>query len=210
MLETLNTKHPKANKDHICQFCGEVIKKGEVYNSSTNKYDGELYIWKCHEDCMSLTSSLNMGDYDQGNGIDQDTFTECVHEAYADLVSEEQQDKDRFSWSQTLKFVKESCRIEELISKLGEREAFLKFFNMTEEDISYLWREFFMPYGMTRSINCEEDEIHKKGNHYFLQGLCQFGVVEWNEWENRMSDPVINIIKDKYPQLMVTERRFER
>ena len=107
MIEVIRNEKPKANKDHVCQFCEETIKKGEVYERQINKYDGELYVWKCHVSCSQLTSKLDMFDYDDGNGIDEDCFSECVDAAYAGIASEEQQEKDRFSWAEELQFVKD-------------------------------------------------------------------------------------------------------
>jgi len=82
--------------------------------------------------------------------------------------------------------------------------AFKKHFKLTDRDLSYLW-ELFMEYGMTRG----EGENRTKGNHYFLQGICQYNSVEFKTWGKFLSKNVLQILKDNYPQLMVQDKQFE-
>lgn len=89
--------------------------------------------------------------------------------------------------------------------KKYECEALLKeHFNLTDEDLSYLW-ELFMEYGMTRG----EAPHRTRGNHYFLQGICEHIVVEWKEWNKKLSPELKKIITEKYPQLMTNHTDFE-
>ena len=41
----------KARKDHVCQWCGEKIHKGEKYVYMSMMVSGEFQIEKNHEDC---------------------------------------------------------------------------------------------------------------------------------------------------------------
>lgn len=91
------------------------------------------------------------------------------------------------------------------MSRAKEKETeFKSHFNLSDTDLSYLW-ELFMEYGMTRG----EGEGRTKGNHYFLQGICQYQSVEFKSWGKKLSAPVLNVIKEKYPQLMVQDKQFE-
>lgn len=76
-MDVLSTVNRKAVKDHICDFCGLKINKGETYQNQTlvNDY---LYTWKSHLSCLELSRSLDM--YDEGEGITSDDFVELVNE----------------------------------------------------------------------------------------------------------------------------------
>ena len=49
MLEILKENNPVAKKDHVCQFCGGVIKEGERYNRATISYNGDVYDWNSNQ-----------------------------------------------------------------------------------------------------------------------------------------------------------------
>jgi hypothetical protein len=61
-------------------YCGGIIKVGEKYERQTNKYDNQIYDWVCHLECQEVTGLLNMFDYDNGEGIDGEHFTEYLQE----------------------------------------------------------------------------------------------------------------------------------
>lgn len=86
-----------------------------------------------------------------------------------------------------------------------EKPTFQDKYKLTDLDLSYLW-ELFMEYGMTRG----EAEHRTKGNHYFLQGICQYHSIEWKTWKSKLSTQVKELIKTKYPQLMVQDKSFEK
>ena len=46
MTTWLSASRPVARKAHRCDLCGIRIEPGEVYDRSTNLYDGRLYDWK--------------------------------------------------------------------------------------------------------------------------------------------------------------------
>ena len=79
-MNTLKETRPVANKEHVCNWCGSKIVKGEKYNRQTILFDGSIYDWVSHVDCLELTGLLNMFDYDYGDGINEDIFKECVEE----------------------------------------------------------------------------------------------------------------------------------
>lgn len=49
-MTEINIRHSKARKNHRCCWCGEIIKKGEVYVKSAVVYDG-IWTKKMHLEC---------------------------------------------------------------------------------------------------------------------------------------------------------------
>jgi len=88
-METLSyQKEVKANKEHRCNFCGDKIRKGETYYSSTHKHDGEVYEWKTHVHCANLADRLKM--YENcDEGVTEDDFQETIHHFHDDLMIEQ-------------------------------------------------------------------------------------------------------------------------
>ena len=43
MSELLERKQRKARKDHRCDLCGGIIKKGDIYDWSKCVYDGTIF-----------------------------------------------------------------------------------------------------------------------------------------------------------------------
>ena len=83
-METLSNKIVKANKDHVCNFCGLKISKGENYHTSFNVDGGEGYTWKSHMDCQRL-AGIFLEDDNDGEGLTQDDFDTYVFEGYKDI-----------------------------------------------------------------------------------------------------------------------------
>ena len=78
-METLEQKKVKALKDHVCDYCGCKIHKGEMHEYQRNKSDGRLYTWRCHLHCQSLCSK--MWNYvDPDNGMNSDEFIDSARE----------------------------------------------------------------------------------------------------------------------------------
>ncbi len=92
-MDTLSYGKRKANKEHKCDFCNGVIKKGETYKCSTH-VDDEIYTWKSHLHCMELVSLLKM-DYDL-EGITEDCFYEYVNEYFQDEYTLDEKAKMSF------------------------------------------------------------------------------------------------------------------
>lgn len=77
-VEILDSKTRKARKEHRCDYCGGIIKKGEAYEWSKLIYDGTLYEWKAHKKCSFL--SLQLWDYaDPDEGMDEELFQDSLH-----------------------------------------------------------------------------------------------------------------------------------
>jgi len=80
-METLDTAQRKARVEHICNYCGGIIKKGESYQWSKHVMDGNIYEWKAHNHCLALVLLLDM--QSDGDGIDEETFYEAVNDAFS-------------------------------------------------------------------------------------------------------------------------------
>ena len=78
MLEILKENNPVAKKDHVCQFCGGVIKEGERYNRTTISYDGDVYDWKSHLHCLELTANLDMNRFCEDCGLTEEGFEAAI------------------------------------------------------------------------------------------------------------------------------------
>ena len=86
-METISyQKEVKANKDHRCNFCGEKIRQGEIYVTSTHKNDGTVYDWKSHKHCDKIADRLNLYDGCDEDGLTEDSFQESIHNEYFDLL----------------------------------------------------------------------------------------------------------------------------
>ena len=79
MIKVLRNKTTIARKEHRCVFCGEVIHVGEKYYRQTNVYDGCIYDWVCHCDCLQLACELDMFD-DCDEGLDGDGFINSLNQ----------------------------------------------------------------------------------------------------------------------------------
>lgn len=81
-METINYPETvKARKDHMCDWCGQVINKGEKYQYAVYKYD-DIYSWKNHLRCMELALTLKMEGYE---GITEDIFQEYITEEFKEI-----------------------------------------------------------------------------------------------------------------------------
>lgn len=77
MVDIIDRKDVKAKKEHICDYCGEVIKKGEIYDWQKNIYDGTFYEWRIHLACSRVATAIwDYVDPDEGMS-DQDFVDGC-------------------------------------------------------------------------------------------------------------------------------------
>lgn len=53
-MEKLRESFPIAKKDHICNWCKQVIKPGEQYHHQVLKDNEGLYTWKAHCRCAEV------------------------------------------------------------------------------------------------------------------------------------------------------------
>ena len=85
MNETLDRRLRKARKQHRCDYCGEAIEKGEVYDWSKFVYDGDIYEWHCHQKCGSVAGDI--WDYaDPDEGMDEELFQDSCRAVCQNFV----------------------------------------------------------------------------------------------------------------------------
>lgn len=95
MLEFYNSTQRKARKEHKCDLCGQVIRKGEKYIRHSGKYDGDLFDDKYHLTCKNIIDAYcsDQGDREYCNDIVQDWLhdtycLDCKHYDYDCTFSE--------------------------------------------------------------------------------------------------------------------------
>ena len=76
-MEILSEGIRKARKQHRCNACNSVIKKGSRYTYQVNIYDGSFNLWKAHRLCDKLYYILNRDYY---NPEEHQTIPEWQHE----------------------------------------------------------------------------------------------------------------------------------
>lgn len=77
MNTTLSIKARKARKPYKCDYCCEVIEKGEVYDDATYVYDNKIYNWRTHQRCSRVASAIwDYVDPDEGMS-DQEFMDGC-------------------------------------------------------------------------------------------------------------------------------------
>lgn len=90
-METIYRHKPKANKEHKCSWCNQIIKKGHHYDYSINKFEGVIYTWKNHFHCAQLANKLNWFEY-ADEGLTGDDFIECAKNEYIEIMVKTQPD----------------------------------------------------------------------------------------------------------------------
>ena len=122
MLTTLKESHPIARKEHICEFCGCKINKGQKYYRQTNIYDGCIYDWKGHEECSQIASELDMyGECDYDEGLTPECFRDILDEYIYQEHYDDITDDIAEEW-QNLTRYEEVCKILEELKEKGEKE----------------------------------------------------------------------------------------
>lgn len=74
----LKRKSPVAKKTRICNFCGCKIEAGTAYWRDTFVYDGTVYDWITHKECMTASHKLCMYDDCDDNGLGPEDFSEYI------------------------------------------------------------------------------------------------------------------------------------
>lgn len=83
MPEFISQGERKARKEHICNYCGEKIEKGETYRSAFLKDGGDVYQWKGHLRCNFIAREL-WRYIDSDDGMQAEDFQEgCSEFCYA-------------------------------------------------------------------------------------------------------------------------------
>lgn len=52
-FDLLSQSYPIARKEHVCEWCGEKIEKGEKYYRYTGIYDGDFQNTPLHLECQT-------------------------------------------------------------------------------------------------------------------------------------------------------------
>ncbi len=79
MYQNLTHKDVTARKEHRCDWCGEVIHKGEKYHYESFIFDGDFCDWHSHLACSRVVSAIwDYADPDEGMSADQ--FDESCYE----------------------------------------------------------------------------------------------------------------------------------
>ena len=122
MPTMLKESHPIARKEHLCEFCGCKINKGQKYHRQTNVYDDCIYDWIEHEECGQIASELDMYDeYNYDEGLSSEDFEEILnnyihrehHNDITDDIAEDWQNLTRYE---------EVCKILEKIKLKGDEK----------------------------------------------------------------------------------------
>ena len=80
MLDFYNKSYPKARKDHVCEYCGQKISRGEIYSCETGKYDGDMFTRKLCLACENILKEF--GNESGGNEFDWDWVSDWLHDTY--------------------------------------------------------------------------------------------------------------------------------
>ena len=121
MVTTIKDSHPIARKEHICELCGCKINKGQKYYRQTNVYDGRIYDWIEHEECLEIASELDMYDECDDEGLSSEVFEEILdnyihREHYDDITDDIAED-----WQGLTRYEEVCIILQELKVKGGER-----------------------------------------------------------------------------------------
>lgn len=123
MIQTLLNSTPIARKEHICDFCGCLIQKGEKYRRQTNIYDGSVYDFVCHCDCHEVASLLDLYiDCDYDEGLTSEYFLEAIDQYIYDNHYDNEKDDIVKEW-QGLSYIEATRKIlNELNQEDNERD----------------------------------------------------------------------------------------
>lgn len=89
MSNVIKSEQRTARKTHRCNYCCLPILPGTTYDVSTISYDGGLYKWKSHLDCIEVADKLDM--YSQcDEGVTDEDFHEYVNNEYDRIIAEDE------------------------------------------------------------------------------------------------------------------------
>lgn len=92
MPTILDEIHPIARKEHVCDYCGCAIHKGQKYKRQTLVED-YVYDWKSHEECSAIANDLDMFDDCWDEGLSSDDFCckidQYIYDAHYDSEIED-------------------------------------------------------------------------------------------------------------------------
>lgn len=82
------------------------------------------------------------------------------------------------------------------------RKLFRKYFGLEDDEYYSNLSKLWMIFG-NNGIK------HTAGGHYFIQEIIEHNIVCWGIWKNKLHPDLIKIIKDEYPQLMTTNKKYD-
>jgi len=82
-MDTLSDETRKARKQHRCNWCGNIIQKGEKYRHSVYVDGGDMWSFKAHLKCDQI--------FDAFYKEDRPYWEECTAEYFEEKVVEELQ-----------------------------------------------------------------------------------------------------------------------
>lgn len=85
MSELISQTERKARKEHICEYCGEKILRGEKYLSAFLKDGGDVWQWKTHLHCDFIANEL-WRYINPTDGMQQEHFQEGCTEFCTEFV----------------------------------------------------------------------------------------------------------------------------
>lgn len=107
MIEILLNKIRKANKNHICDFCGFTINKGDRYSISSIVDSGTVYTWKSHISCEKLCSIFD----EYNEGMSSNEFWDRVVETYSENILDNATNIRDIPYEEMMEKVKEFHKI---------------------------------------------------------------------------------------------------
>ena len=81
-MEIIDSKERVAKKEHICKWCGGLIRAGENYDWSKNKDNGKLYEWKSHIRCTAIAHHYDFFNYCEDDGLTGEDFKIALDEVF--------------------------------------------------------------------------------------------------------------------------------
>ena len=104
MIETIQSGIRTARKDHVCDFCGCKIEKGQKYNYQNNVYEKNFYTWKTHLECTWAADYFDM--YDEcETGLTGEDFRDFINIIFAENSDFKILNLEKFNYYQKVKFI---------------------------------------------------------------------------------------------------------
>jgi len=111
-METIFDTKRKARKEHICNYCGLTIQKGEVYDRQVNKDGGDIYTFISHQSCTELGIEI-IDRYNVDDGLTEYDFVSSVEDEFQNIFIDNLSDKELTSSQKWDIFLKDETPFEE-------------------------------------------------------------------------------------------------
>ena len=77
-MNLVKYKKVKAKEEHKCDFCGEIIEKGEEHYYSFVVDGKDNWPWRSHERCEDIAHTLQMYRYCNEEGLTSEAFKDSI------------------------------------------------------------------------------------------------------------------------------------